>query len=318
MALLVDIEKTMGQFHLKVSFQANSSEIFGLLGESGCGKSMTLKCIAGIEKPDRGRICLNGRVLFDSDQKIDLPPRKRKVGYLFQDYALFPNLTVSQNIAIVLKDQKEAENYMKKFYLQGLEKHYPSMLSGGQKQRCAIARMMAAKPEVLLLDEPFSAVDGTLKRKLEMQMMEMFAETKNPVVFVSHDHDEIYHFCHSVGILEEGCVKEIGKKEQVFLKPSTVAAAKIIGCENIFPVPEKEYTHIGIPSYAIKRVEKETEAKVKGVVKQIFSEREEEILIVAAGKELFSYRQKYGDSKRTSIGEKVFFSLDESKIWYLS
>ena len=142
MALYVDIEKKCGDFLLKVKFTAEK-EVLGLLGASGCGKSMTLKCIAGIEKPDRGVIRLDDKVFFDSEKRIHLPVQKRRVGYLFQDYALFPNMTVLQNILCGAGDRKKASEYVKRFFLEGKEQLYPAQLSGGQKQRTAMARMLA-------------------------------------------------------------------------------------------------------------------------------------------------------------------------------
>ena len=156
MAIEVAIKKKIGNFCLDVAFSAGE-EMFALLGASGCGKSMTLKCIAGIETPDEGKIILNGRTLFDSEKKINLIPQKRKVGYMFQDYALFPNMNVEKNIMAGMgrKPQKEiVQDYIRRFRLEGLEHHLPRQLSGGQKQRVALARMMASQPEILLLDEP--------------------------------------------------------------------------------------------------------------------------------------------------------------------
>ena len=139
MSLFVEIEKQLGNFHLDVRFQAET-ETLALLGASGCGKSMTLKCIAGIMTPDRGRIVLNGRVLFDSEARIDLPPQQRRVGYLFQNYALFPTMTVEKNILCGIRSGSKAEkaaalaDTVRRFWLEGLEHHYPAQLSGGQQQ----------------------------------------------------------------------------------------------------------------------------------------------------------------------------------------
>ena len=167
--LQVRIKKKLGNFLLDVDFSMDGG-IFAILGASGCGKSMTLKCIAGIERPDEGRIVLNDRVLFDSAKRINLPPQKRKVGYMFQDYALFPTMNVVQNIQAGMgrkPDPKKVREYITGFQLGGLEHHMPDQLSGGQKQRVAMARMLAAEPEVLLLDEPFAALDSYLKWKME-------------------------------------------------------------------------------------------------------------------------------------------------------
>ena len=160
MYLHLDIDKKLNDFRLQVSCEGNASRI-GILGASGCGKSMTLKSIAGIEKPDKGRIVLGDRTLFDTSGKINLRPQARRVGYLFQNYALFPTMTVEQNIMAGLYGRgvdasKRVKEMITKFQLEGLEKRRPGELSGGQQQRVALARIMAYRPEAILLDEPFS------------------------------------------------------------------------------------------------------------------------------------------------------------------
>ena len=165
MSISVDIEKNLGAFRLDVHFSAGS-EVIALLGASGCGKSMTLKCIAGIEKPDRGRIVVNDVTLFDSEKGVNLTPQQRHTGLLFQNYALFPNMTVLQNIRAGARRERDGgkrasitENVIKSFGLTNLVKCYPHQLSGGQQQRVALARILVSDPGVLLLDEPFSALD---------------------------------------------------------------------------------------------------------------------------------------------------------------
>ena len=181
MSLTVDMKKKLGSFELETKFEAENG-VTCLLGPSGCGKSMTLKCIAGIEKPDEGRIELDGTVLFDSKKGINLPPQKRMVGYMFQNYALFPNMTVRQNILCGMrhiKDKAEKEarlnKYVSMFRLEGLENHRPAQLSGGQAQRTALARIMVSDPKLLLLDEPFSALDAHLRDKLMIEMRDVLA-----------------------------------------------------------------------------------------------------------------------------------------------
>lgn len=319
MALIVDIEKTIGKFHLKTAFQVEPSEIFGLLGESGCGKTMTLKCIAGIETPDRGKIILNDRVLYDSKKKINLPPQKRKIGYLFQDYALFPNMTVAQNINIVLHKKENIDLYLKQFYLEGLENHYPSMLSGGQKQRCALARMMASEPELLLLDEPFSAVDKTLKWNLELQILDVLDTMKNPVIFVSHNRDEIHHLCQNVGIMEAGQMRDVGKKEDVFAHPKTAAAARMTGCENVFSIKNETYTHVGIPCEAVAFVKNKQNAQITGNIERIFYEEEETILVIRIEQNHRIFYYRTGETRnKFEQGERIYLHVDPEKIWYLS
>ena len=159
MSLRVEIEKRLGNFALQAEFETREQTL-ALLGASGCGKSVTLKCIAGIMTPDKGRIELDGQVLFDAEKGINLPPQKRRVGYLFQQYALFPNMTVVQNICCGIRArgaerERLVREQMRRFQLEGLEKSYPAQLSGGQQQRVALARILAGEPKAILLDEPF-------------------------------------------------------------------------------------------------------------------------------------------------------------------
>ncbi len=237
MALEVDIKKAFPGFTLDVSFQADKG-CMGILGASGCGKSMTLKCIAGIEKPDEGRIVLNGRVLFDSKKRIDLKPQKRNVGYLFQNYALFPNMTVEENIGIGMKLKKEEKKpltakQLELFQLQGLEKRYPYELSGGQQQRVALARILSCNPDIIMLDEPFSALDGYLKDTLQLQMQEVLAGYGKDVLFVSHSRDEIFKFCDKMCLISQGKSMQVGDTKEIFSKPGTMEAAKLTGCKNL-------------------------------------------------------------------------------------
>lgn len=234
MALTVDIRKRCRSFSLDVRFAAEN-ETLGVLGASGCGKSMTLKCIAGIEKPDEGRIALDDRVLFDSDKGVDLPPQRRGVGYLFQQYALFPHMTAAENIAAGMKGaaaRREIAEYIRQFHLDGLEGHYPRQLSGGQQQRVALARMLASKPEILMLDEPFSALDNYLKWQLELELMEILSQYAKTALFVSHDRDEIYRFCDKIAVLSDGRLECVKTKKEMFERPETLTESKLSGCKN--------------------------------------------------------------------------------------
>ena len=197
--LEVQIYKKLAEFDLDVSFQVDDN-ILGFMGASGSGKSMTLKCIAGIETPDQGRIVLNGRVLFDSEKKINVPIQKRNVGYMFQSYALFPNMNVYENISVGLRARKVKDvdivvrKVMQQFRVFELASRYPKQLSGGQRQRVALARLMAYEPDVLLLDEPFSALDEDLKEDL-LQELKSELQISKPVIFVSHDKEEVNYLC---------------------------------------------------------------------------------------------------------------------------
>lgn len=197
--LEVQIYKKLAEFDLDVSFQVEDN-ILGLMGASGSGKSMTLKCIAGIETPDQGRIVLNNRVLFDSEKKINVPIQKRNVGYMFQSYALFPNMNVYENISVGLRARKVkdvdivVQKVMQQFRIFELASRYPKQLSGGQRQRVALARLIAYEPDVLLLDEPFSALDEDLKKDL-LQELKSELQISKPVIFVSHDKEEVNYLC---------------------------------------------------------------------------------------------------------------------------
>ena len=201
MSLFINIEKNFENFSLKINFE-HDADILGILGASGCGKSMTLKCIAGIEKPDSGKIILDDEILFDSQKKINLPPQKRKVGYLFQNYALFPNMTVKQNILCGLHDEKNIKLKEKIFSdtiellnLTELINHKPHELSGGQAQRTALARILVNRPKILMLDEPFSALDSHLRLKLQMKIKNLLKNYGHGVILVTHDRNEAYRMC---------------------------------------------------------------------------------------------------------------------------
>ena len=240
MSLVVDIEKDLAGFSLDVSFCVDDArEVMGLLGASGCGKSMTLKCIAGVVTPDSGHIELDGRVLFDSESRVDVPARDRRVGYLFQDYALFPNMDVLHNVMAGVRSRDAAERrrvamgQIRAFRLDGLERLRPAQLSGGQRQRVALARIMGSDPDLLLLDEPFSALDGYLRWQLELELSDTLREFGRPTVFVSHSRDEVYRLCDTVCVVSSGASEPKLTISQLFSAPDTLSAALISGCKNV-------------------------------------------------------------------------------------
>lgn len=236
MSLEVRIKKRFEKFRLDVTFETGEG-LTGLLGASGCGKSMTLKCIAGLVTPDEGRIVLNGRVLFDSDKRVNLSPQQRRVGYLFQHYALFPNMTVVQNIAAGVREKEKREEkaaaLVTAFYLEGQEHKYPRQLSGGQQQRVALARILASEPEALLLDEPFSALDSYLKWQIEMELGDRLALFDGPAVFVTHAREEIYRLCNQVCVLSHGKSEPMQGTKELFDAPATLSACLLTGCKNV-------------------------------------------------------------------------------------
>lgn len=239
MSLKVFIKKKFQGFLLDVNFEINGecSEYLGLLGSSGSGKSITLKCIAGLETPDEGYIELNGRVLFDSVKNINIKPQERNIGYLFQNYALFPNMTVEKNIGVGIKLPKEEKKsriceLIKTFHLEGLEKKYPFQLSGGQQQRVALARILAYEPDVLLLDEPFSALDAYLKEQLQREVLDFLEIYSGMVIMVTHSIDEAYKFCKNISVIHEGNVILIGKTKEIFEEPKLLKVAELAGLKN--------------------------------------------------------------------------------------
>ena len=257
MELIVRIKKRLHQFTLNADIETKSS--IALLGASGSGKSMTLKCIAGIEKPDSGVIILNGRTLYDSEKGIDLPPQKRKIGYLFQNYALFPNMTVRQNIEVAAKEKNNVDKLISDFYLNSIANKYPDEISGGQQQRTALARIIASKPEAILLDEPFSAIDSYLKWKMEQQLTEWLERAQVTTLLVSHNRDEIYRLCDRMGVIHCGHMEVCGGKKEIFQNPQTVSAAILTGCKNIMEAvgnrKENGITHVGIRAHDIQMYE---------------------------------------------------------------
>lgn len=236
MELTVDIKRKLGEFNLDIHFRGSSRRI-GILGASGCGKSMTLKSIAGIETPDEGRIQIGDKVLFDSENRSNLKPQKRNIGYLFQNYALFPTMTVAKNIEAGLKGSKEqkhkrVQEMIEKFQLIGLADRLPGELSGGQQQRVALARIMAYEPDAILLDEPFSALDVFLKDRLQQEMMEMLKDYPGLVIMVSHSRDEIYRFSEELLIMDKGSAVIYGGTKEIFANPVKREAARLTGCKN--------------------------------------------------------------------------------------
>jgi molybdate transport system permease protein len=237
MELTVSIYKRLPHYDLDVSFRVEG-ETLGLLGSSGSGKSMTLRCIAGMQTPNRGMIVMNNRTLYDSQRKINVPSRQRKVGFLFQNYALFPHLTVAENIAYGLNKlprfvaQQRVREQLHAMQLIGLEDRYPHQLSGGQQQRVALARALVTEPDLLLLDEPFSALDTHLRSELEKQLIRTLSRYRGLTLFVSHNLEEAYRVCQKLVVLDQGKIIAAGDKQRIFDHPETLAVAQLTGCKN--------------------------------------------------------------------------------------
>jgi len=236
--LKIEAKKELPGFSLDVRLTAESG-ILAILGPSGSGKTMTLQSVAGLMKPDEGYVEVNGRVLFDSENKINLPVQKRKVGFVFQHYALFPHLNVWDNIAYGLKEKPKDEirekikQLLENMNINGLEGRYPRQLSAGQQQRVAIARALAPEPDVLLLDEPFSALDPILKERLERELMDLQNVFGGSILFVTHDLNEGYKLGSNVAVYHSGAIIQHDTKENVFSHPVNRDVAKMTGMRNL-------------------------------------------------------------------------------------
>lgn len=247
--LSVHIRKRLGDFFLQVDFDTDHSKL-ALLGISGCGKSVTLKCIAGILKPDEGTIVLNGRTLFDSAKRINVPTQKRNIGFLFQDFALFPNMTVSGNILAALHNSpgymrsEKLRQALEQYHIEDLKDLYPHQLSGGQKQRVALARIMVQKPELLLFDEPFSAMDQYLRFQMELELLDTLNGFSGDVIYVSHSRSEVSTICEEVCVINNGVSEKKETVADLMSHPRTVGSALLSRCANFTSVtPEKDDTY---------------------------------------------------------------------------
>ena len=234
--LYADIHRRIGNFDLNVLIESDAKRI-GILGASGSGKSLTLRSIAGIEDVDSGHIEVDGRTLYDSASGVNLKPQKRNVGYMFQNYALFPTMSVLKNVMAGLRGSKEenrarAAGMLKRFNMDGFEERLPGELSGGQQQRVALARIMVTEPELILLDEPFSALDGFLRDRMQVEMMEMLEDYPGQVLMVSHSRDELYRFSEELFVVKDGSILRQGGTKEIFSDPRRIEVARLTGCKN--------------------------------------------------------------------------------------
>jgi molybdate transport system ATP-binding protein len=235
--LQVEIKRVLTGFSLDVAFSVDG-EVLGILGPSGSGKTMTLHCIAGLLRPDSGFIKLNDSVLFDSSRKINVPPKARNVGLVFQNYALFPHLSAGNNIAYGIRHlsrnevRHRVQVLIKNMGLDGLQNHYPQQLSAGQQQRVAVARALAPEPEILLLDEPFSALDSLTKEQLEMQILDLRQFYKGHIILVTHDLVEAYRLSSRIAVYDAGKIAQCDLKEKIISSPANQTVAKITRFRN--------------------------------------------------------------------------------------
>ena len=235
--LKVDLDHKLGPFRLQLNFHSSSRRI-GILGASGAGKSQLLRCLAGIETPEQGRIELNGRVLLDSKRRINLPLQRRRMGLVFQHYALFPHLTAAENVGFALdhlpqgQRRERVDQQLEKVGLGELAHRYPNQLSGGQQQRIALARALASEPDLLLLDEPFSAQDAYLRRQLQQQLDDLLEDCQVPALLVTHDLEEAYRLSDELLVINQGKLLAQGPNHEVFDHPRDLEVARLSGCKN--------------------------------------------------------------------------------------
>lgn len=239
MSLDFRVKKSFDGFDIDASLSMGE-ELLVLFGPSGAGKSLILKMISGIVAPDEGAVTIGATRVFDSAFGVSLPIRQRRIGYLFQEYALFPHMTVNGNIAYGISHLKsdavksKVAGLINVMRLGGLEDRYPHELSGGQKQRCALARTLAAEPKVLLLDEPFSALDLQVREKLRADLLNIHELYPITTVFVTHDLEEAFMLGKKIAVLNNGRVEQAGAREDIFYRPATRNVARFMGARNIF------------------------------------------------------------------------------------
>ncbi len=228
-----------GAFEVDVALSLPSDRVTALLGPSGSGKTTVLRALAGLERPQQGYIVSAGQIWFDARRKVYVPPQRRRIGLVFQDYALFDHLSVAANIGYGLPRRLRAARsteWLQRLQLTELAGRYPHQLSGGQRQRVALGRAMAPEPDVLLLDEPFSAIDASLRHELRRQLREVIVGTHRPVLIVTHDLDEARNLADRVCVMAHGRVLRSGDTREVFDDPQSRAAAQVLGWRNLLAV----------------------------------------------------------------------------------
>ena len=229
-----------------VSFEVDKGQLFTLLGPSGCGKTTTLRCIAGLERPPSGEIWVGDRAVFSASNRIFVPPEQRRIGMVFQSYAIWPHMTVFQNVAYPLANtmsRKElggrVEQILERLSLSGLADRLAPNLSGGQQQRVALARALVAQPEVLLLDEPLSNLDAKLREQMRFELKTLHESLNITTVYVTHDQEEALALSDQIGLMDEGVLLEVGVPTDLYLHPAHRITADFLGTANFVPAQVK-------------------------------------------------------------------------------
>ena len=341
MSIFINIKKSYKTFLLEMCFESKTNTL-ALLGASGSGKSMTLKCIAGILKPDSGKIIINDKVVFDSENRINLSPQKRNIGYMPQNYALFPNMSVKENIVTGLHkfklDKEEKEKQIKEIIdllqLTGLENHKPHQLSGGQAQRVALARILVSRPDLLLLDEPFAALDDYLKTRLQMKSKEIIDKFNIPTILVTHNRDEAYLLADEIGIIDNGSLLIKKEKKELFKEPEFYSAALLTGCKNITNVIKeknklnlldwgitieainKNCSYIGVRAHSFKKsdIKNGYEIQIIGISEEPF---EKLVRFRFKNQNIDSEDIYWKINKKDTVSDVKYIEFDKKDILYL-
>jgi molybdate transport system ATP-binding protein len=330
-SIKVQAYKDFGSFVLDVNFEFEKDTI-ALLGASGSGKSMTLKAIAGIIKPDRGFISIDNHVVFDSENKINLVPQKRNVGYLFQSYALFPNMTLKQNVLCGVRkyhlrkeeQEKRFKDIVRILQLEGLEDRKPHQLSGGQQQRVALARILIGNPDILLFDEPFSALDEYLRTRLQLETKEIVRKYNIPSILVSHNRDEVYSLSEQTAIVDDGKIIVNKPTKDLFGNPEYLQASILTGCKNHDSISfednnivfndwgisikkpkdfNESITHIGVRAHSFSPNEKENSNPI--VIKEILQQPFEKLIVFRFKNQKEGSKDLYWLTDKSTETEKV-------------
>lgn len=259
--LFCQIEKRLNSFHLRIDLQVGN-HVTALFGPSGSGKSLTMQAIAGLMTPDSGEIVIGDRTVYHSGKRINVPPRERQVGYVFQNYALFPHLTVAENIGYGLHRLARAEREQRvaeavaAVRLTGLEKRRPPQLSGGQQQRVALARALVTRPAILLLDEPFAALDQSIRLDLHGQLLDLLRDLPVPTLLVTHQLEEAYALSQTIAVYEAGRILQIGPRDEVYGQPLSRNVAAQVGFRNeiagIVTARQEGATFIQSPGFVLR------------------------------------------------------------------
>lgn len=267
------LQSASGEMTLNLDFRIKENDFVTLYGASGSGKTTTLQILSGLMNPDEGIIKVNNTIWLDNHSKINMPPQKRKIGYVFQDYALFPNMSVRENLTFALEkgqDKTIVDELLQTMELVSLQHQKPNQLSGGQQQRVALARALVRKPDILLLDEPLSAIDTEMRLRLQDYLLEAHRKYKLTTILVSHDISEIYKLSDKVLVIENGIITKQGTPSEVFSSHSNSGKFQFIG--EILKIEKENFIYIVsvlIGTNIVKVIAMEEEVRILNVGEKI-------------------------------------------------